>query len=333
MRHKPEGTKPGHTQPDHKKPEVAGGIELPVMVVYAAMLMACEPGGDAAGLGASLRAALVERRLASPTGRMLRDMMGSGMPGAVMPFSRSALDRAYACAMADSGEGFSFFTEGAEVEAGYFQVNSLRVDYVDRVGKGWRASELLAAPALRRLLKLLRGAEREPLFIEVPDDDAVALRIVGCDWLRAQAGPLRLSLLRPGLSRPGLPARRLGPASLAPGPSGLALTGMRVEHLMELQAASIQGSWLLVEGSLRCLAPLPDLTEAGARSPAWLCPVDALSEGLGGAVKVSMPIDPALAQRLMQRFAWAAAADPADWLAACATALTHPLELTEPATL
>ena len=42
MRHKPDGKKPGHTQPDHKKPEVAAGIELPVMVVYAAMLMACE---------------------------------------------------------------------------------------------------------------------------------------------------------------------------------------------------------------------------------------------------------------------------------------------------
>jgi hypothetical protein len=306
---------------------VAAGIELPVMVVYAAMLLACEPGGgDAAGLGASLRAAWLERRPTSPTRRMLRDMMDSGMPGAVMPFNRSALDRAYACAMADSGEGFSFFTEGAEVEAGYFQVNSLRVDYVDRVGKGWRASELLAAPALRRLLKLLRGAEREPLFVEVPDDDAVALRIVGCDWLRAQAGPLRLSLLRPGL-----PARRLGPASLAPGTGGLALAGIRVEHLMELQAASIQGSWLLVEGSLRCLAPLPDLTEAGARSPAWLCPVDALSEGLGGAAKVSMPIDPALAQRLMQRFAWAAAANSADWLAACAAALPQAVELTDPA--
>ena len=60
MRHKPDGTKPGHTQPDRTKPELAAGIELPVMVVYAAMLMACEPGGDAAGLGASLRAALVE---------------------------------------------------------------------------------------------------------------------------------------------------------------------------------------------------------------------------------------------------------------------------------
>ncbi len=333
MRQKPDGTKPGHTKPAHKKPahkkpEAAAAIELPVMVVYAAMLLACESGGDAAGLGASLRAALVERRLASPTGRMLRNMMDSGMPGSVMPFNRSAFDQAYACAMADSGESFSFFTEGAEVEAGYFQINFRRVDYVDRVGKGWRASELLAAPALRRLLKLLRGAERKPLFIEVPEDDSVALRIVGCAWLRAPAGPLRLSLLRPGL-----PARSLGPASLAPGPSGLALTGMRVEHLMEMQAASIQGSWLLAEGSLRCLAPLPDLTEAGARSPAWVCPLNALSEGLGGAARASMPIDAALAQCLIQRFAWAAAADPADWLAACAAALPQTLELTQPAIL
>jgi hypothetical protein len=59
--------------------------------------------------------------------------------------------------------------------------------------------------------------------------------------------------------------------------------------------------------------------------------VDALSEGLGGAAKVSMPIDPALAQRLMQRFAWAAAANSADWLAACAAALPQAVELTDPA--
>jgi hypothetical protein len=94
-------------------------------------------------------------------------------------------------------------------------------------------------------------------------------------------------------------------------------------------ASASAGSLAVVH---RGLAPLPDLTEAGARSPAWLCPLDALSEGLGGAVRASMPIDAALAQRLIQRFAWAAAADPADWLAACAAALPRTLELTQPAT-
>ena len=321
--------------PTTSKPNQEPQLSLDGSVLYALVRLGGWPGLDDEDLRAA-REALLEASVSELPARM-RELAATGMPESIVPFRRDPLDVAFAAVLADVIVPAEFATDGSRVDAAFFRFGSQEVTYVDEVRPG-RVPEprLVDPPAVQCALNVLRSLPPEPMRYEVPDSDPGAdidgqegadtpttsdevLRLQGA-WaapclLDDPAPTVKLWLMRPGTrSRP--PAL-LGEASCELRGDSLVLRRLKPEWLMELQAASLSGSWLqLTSRHFSCFGPLPDLLEPGSSRPVRFHVGGVLERGFGAMSAASVALDARTALRIVRHVPWAWMHEPAEFAAA-----------------
>ena len=252
----------------------------------------------------------------------------SGMPEAMVSFSRDDLDISYAAVMFAASPGAIFRGANTWVPAGYFEYRSRygrtpALRYVDRT-LPWSTADrasvdsvLLDPSRTEALMTALLALTDRSVALVAPDSDSHALTIELAPAVVAllsersplfNKGEISASLVSDARSVAIAPLKFEGRAG------GFDITPLPAERLMELQAASARNLWICLEHpELRLLAPLPDLFTPGSRSDAFFEPIAAFKSHLGGTpvCEVGMPSE--LAHLLAQRFPWVAATDPCDW--------------------
>ena len=317
---------------------VRAHVPLPATVAYTILLMGESTGLSAEVLGA-LRQALLSAQV-NALGERLRQMAGSGMPEAIVPFHRDPIDVAFASLMAGEFYGSRFSGEGMCVEAGYFAITRSDVTYIDTVGQG-------AVSGAGPKEEMLERQSVEGILEDHRPDDTVELKVPKAgqgDHLMHFSGPrvmvwglergsAEATLLRAGPSRGADTERahitqsRLGKLSFVGKDNCLLLDEPRVERLMELQAASVDqspgySSWLMLEhNDSRFLGPLPDLTEPGAKQAGWWCPDLHLGVRLKATSGPSVMLSFEHAVAVLSHVPWAAINDPVQWLEVALAAL------------
>ena len=316
-------------------PEPAAGVRthvpLPATVAYTLLLMGESTGLSAEVLGA-LRQALLGAQVNS-LGERLRQMAASGMPEAIVPFTRDPLDVAFASLMAGEVYGFRFPGDGMHVEAGYFAVTRNDVSYIDEVGEGRVAGagpddELLDRQRVAAILEDHQPGDTVELSVPQAGQGDHLMHFLGprvmasgLERCSAEATLLRAAPSRGlDMERAHITQSRLGKLGFVGKNGCLLLDEPRVERLMELQAASVDQSalsscWLMLEHKdFRFLGPLPDLTEPGATLAGWWCPDQRLGERLKATPGPSVMLGFEHAVAVLSHVPWAAINDPILWL-------------------
>ena len=254
------------------------------------------------------------------------DEAHSGMTHAMLPFSRSAADIAYAAMMSRSGRPWGLRGDDTRVEGGYFrylaqQRGAPPVRYIDRNGIETEPKAMLLEPSsLEKVLPRIDALPRPMArFVSVDPEQC---------WIRLEFEPSMRSLVA---DKPvGVRNRNHGALSLVSRSSvaflaevglseddtGIALRELPVERVMELQAAALDDQWLLLEHPEVCaIGPFPDLFTPGSEALARVEPTQTLDHWLGGEDLQTLAVPPALALDLMRKFHWMAAPHPVIWRA------------------
>lgn len=336
-------------------------MHVPMTVLYAACrVLLNRASGTRSREDAHLRAGLEDALESAPVNdgaNSLLEQARTGMADAIVPFHRNRLDLAFAAAagaaLATPHAAHRIRGDGIYVDAGYFEVQASQANYVDQV-RAYRASqpELLEHQKSEALIKRLALESR----VAVPTAVSIATPMEGDDVMQI-TGPL-VEVLATNSSR--LPefgmvevkaqllqlqgndadtkagsaprSRRVRCAPLGSLPLTyeahcLKLVHLKTELLMELQAAAMEGRWILLSHpSFRFLAPLPDLTEPGDIRSGWWDPhwsLDIALLGRPASVDIRLPVP--LARSLLQRFHWASTREPTDWFT-LAHSLVHGLK-------
>lgn len=271
----------------------------------------------------------------------LIDKAQSGMTGSIIPFRRWHADIFMAASLMNEHGRSCFKGDGSVVDAGFFLQMGNELEYVDVVGKGSAAFEVLNPRRTRTLLQELSEWGMRP--------KAEVMDLVEGEFLKLHTGTNHFdSLKEVPLSRrvvSGRPVQAVislfkvashqcstdadplisrvarGGASVVPGASSLHLMGLTPEFLMEMHAAYLASNHQLdslyvvvdMDGSI-FLSPLPGLMDVGSRSEGWWVPLRDIGTALGGDVRVtaSLPFDAALA--LMRHTHWMWTRDEKNWV-------------------
>lgn len=248
----------------------------------------------------------------------------SGMRHAVLPFSRRAADIAFAAAMSRSREDWALRGESTFVEGGYFRYSGRKgplpnVRYVDRSGVETAPEEVLLDPSkMAQMLPRIEALGRPMARFVTSEPEQ--------HWLRLELLPEATTLLA---EKPAsLRSRNRGAISLVSRASvtflaevelreeerAIVVPGLPIERVMELQAASLNDQWLLLEHPEVCaLGPLPDLFTPASTSLARVEPTQVFLHHLGGQELETLAVSPALAIDLMREFHWVSAPHPVIW--------------------
>ena len=323
-------------------------VQLPTTLAYLAMRMLPEHQHNERVLMQSM----FQRHLTGMA-QVLHEQAHSGMPDAILPFRRDALDIAFAAAAAQTRGHYRFRGLGHCVDAGYFEISQDRLEYVDEVTRsvGYR-SELLPWEATTDLIKTLDKISLKPVSVRVEDPQTRGFLSITGGWvdemLRANqpenrrtrprehiSADIRLLVMQDG-EEPELISRvRVGRFTFKYEPEGLLLKDIKPEQMMEMQAAWFKFQaregyrlWLLIDNAhIRLLAPMPDLLEPGANSRAWLYPFIHIQQLLGGSEHMTMITTRQEMRDLMQRFNWMSAQDEVDWIRLAHTLIPQALEV------
>lgn len=264
-------------------------------------------------------------------GQHLRDLASTGMPDAIVPFKRSAIDIAYASQLAPLRVPSEFGGDDRLVDTGYFVIRISDAYYVDEVqDTGLHDTRLLDPARVTQFLETVWTMPRRPCRYWVsgehsgPDKtQSEVLRVLG-PWV----GPsirygtsfkVTLRLLRPQSPES---VAIIGSADLRLHQSDLVLEQLKPELLMELQAAALSGTWLQMEHSqFSCFGPLPDLFEPGDGRDIWWHPREMLKDAFGVAPETHVSLDLHTARRIIKHVPWAWIHRPSDHFKAATGAL------------
>lgn len=291
--------------------------------LYLLARMGYWPGVSAGTLNA-LRFTLRDAPL-DAAAESFRQLAGSGMPEAVVPFTRDALDIICAALWLSGGQlnplRVEFEGEGVRVEAGFFRISGRLIEYIDtHQDTPNRATRLLPIAQVNALVQAMsRGPRwRSRLWVSGEDDEALRLMSDVAVACLKSTPHLRftLSLVHPAADGRSSPTRvDLGQAHAAVREGDLALLNLPPEWLMELQAAAFSGAWLLIQHrSFRFFGPLPDLIEPGAGCEGWLHPSSLFEAAFGPSVAPSVEVPRALAQHLVATLPWAWVREPGEFI-------------------
>jgi hypothetical protein len=294
-------------------------VSLPVslMTTYVALKLTGDPRIEQALADEPVRSAAMKRFL-----RLAR----GGMSDALVPFSRSEADLAYAAAMSRSCNSWLFRGEQSRVQAGHFVYRRSRrgpstIRYIDRHG-GFEMQDLglLDPSIIDDLIQTLKTLRQPLARWVVTDSDGITLDLALSPELaaRVQGPPAELTGKNRGVislvSRSEV--RFFAEVRLIERGAVISTAPLSVERWMELQAASIDEAWLLFEHPEFCaLGPLPDLFSPGASAIARVEPIDLLTWALGGNELETVNLPCALAVELHRRFHWMSAPHPVLWRA------------------
>ena len=330
-------------------------VSFDASALYLLATLGRWPGVDAGDISAA-RAALMATSLGS-VAEKLRAMADSGMRAAVVPFKRPMLDVGFAALAAHAGQDFELASFGTQVDAGYFQVRRDDVRYIDTVEDTLLARTRLLEPwGVQGLHRMLSGPPVAATRYRVPEDEpdraaigaaeggsdpvedaadvtaplpGEVLRVAG-PWVARCLAPTptqtvfgaQAQLLVPD-GRTGSRVVSLGELPLYRHGEDLVLQNLRPERLMELQAAALDGAWLLMSyRAFQCLGPLPDLLQPGDARDVWWHPVAVLEEALGARSRIPVDLDAEVAQSLLARVPWAWVHSPRDMFRLAQRALT-----------
>jgi hypothetical protein len=268
----------------------------------------------------------------------------SGMPQAIVPFSRRMPDIHLAASLMDELGRACFRTEGSAVDAGYFVRVGSELRYADALGdEPTRLPEVLDPFRTRALLhELFRWTDRPS--VEVLDatqgdllrlrpgtERFVSLKVTPPARRELADKPLRanVSLLKV------VPKSSSGKATLAPQVSRVALGLVTLvrdsqsllmrhiapEFLMEMHAAALATHsperTLFLHVDLldsQFLSPLPDLMHTGAITQGWWAPLRDISDGLGGSWRMTTRLPRSTAIALLQNAPWMWSDDLGEWV-------------------
>ena len=259
----------------------------------------------------------------------------SGMPDTLMPFRRELLDIQYAAIMAQySKRDWRIFGLDSRINAGFFNFPELvhhgRTPMYhdtdpDRGGKPiFQEEPLLEPERVQRLLNAFGTVRGDQFRLRVPDSGTHLLELHAGNMHRPdRAEPVvdsRVSLIRlpdPVSLQIGVrsgTAVNVGAMPLHRTEWGFQIVAPRLEHTMELQAASLESCWLLIESArFRALARLPDLLEPGQSVQAFIEPRQAFVQYLGGENNVAVRVRRSVALAAMRRWPWLAVPNPYWW--------------------
>jgi hypothetical protein len=268
----------------------------------------------------------------------------SGMPQAIVPFSRRIPDIHLAASLMDNLGRACFRTDGSAVDAGYFVWIAEELRYVDVSGESaTRVPEVLDPFRVRALLQDLSRWTDRPCAEVLDCTQGDLLRLTpGTDRFaclkvtpppRKQAAnkpqPATVSLLKvapdpevgniPPVPKVSRVAR--GQVMLVGQSQSLLMRQVAPGFLMELHAAALarrgpEHTLFLHVGLLdsQFLCPLPDLMQPGAGAQGWWAPLRDISDGLGGACRLTAPLPRSTAIALMQNAPWMWSDDLVEWV-------------------
>lgn len=269
-------------------------------------------------------------------GIKLRKVANADFPSAVIPFTRDPLDVMLAVRLAGSGarEGFKFFSSRSRTTAGFIRVRGQDVEYVDKLSDTLRFDsnlpEFLSSTSVTGIDIKLNAMKPGSFKYQLPLSGDKLLGIQG-DWSGFRHEFLtpckvNISIWRAPDSQistkqraRAVVIRQLGAALLVKDKAcGVILDGIAPETVLELTAASLAGSWLLIQGeSFRVLGPLPDLTDESASTGAFVDSTVGLDTYTLGEELISK-IPEALALQLAKTYPWFIPSDSGIWLEALA---------------
>lgn len=283
-------------------------------------------------------------RVGSRSDRLgLIDKARSGMPQAVLPFTRPELDIHFAACHMSGSWPACFRGLGHAVDAGYFLRTVNGLEYIDSVTERSAAATELLDPLLTRELHRIFAHWIERPSVQVADP-------AGGDFLRLRPGMGTVPSLRPapaprmadkpieatvsllrvqsqgepvrqGLTTPP-PVLRLATVKLpVERESGsLLLRKAPASFLMQAHAASLshEDPWphlflhIELPGSL-LLAPLPRLMQSGDCVGAWWAPLYDIATALGGYESLNAHVTRSTAVAMMATTPWMWSPDAAEW--------------------
>ena len=306
-----------------------------------------------------LQAAL-ERRARSGDRLAFVQQALSGMPQAILPFKRDALDIFLAAGLMQDASRAGMRGQGHAVDAGYFSCATGEPVYVDTVSRIHQLqAELVDLESTRGLVHALQAWGAWP-SVEIADSaqgEIMRLRPGGTNLKRMGIEkperprladvPLRasLKLLRvaddepapSGAATPAVEPVALGQVTLEREADALVVKDVQPEFLMELHAAHLRAQdgsvplWLNIEwGRNHFLAPLPDLMAPGDVRTGWWAPVSDIGTALGGNHNLCAKLPRWAALRLMRKASWAWVHDRDEWVR-CAWWIQRPAQAASPA--
>ena len=252
----------------------------------------------------------------------------SGMPEAIMPFMRDSVD-IYATALhvknIRDGE-WVFFDQISQIEAGYFKLTKREVAYVDAVQPLVDAIELFPVDQIAQILEVLAGLDAQPVSLTMREDDRSDLqlhtsfaKLLSTDYRADEVVLYAFDFDKVRKHSRKIESCNLGKFLMKGSPEGFTLKIKQAEKLLELHAASLQGYWILIEGSgYRFICPLPDFTLDNQAKAGWLYPSNLLRL-LAPKADPVFTIDVDLARTLFGNHRWFGCDDVAQWLEVIAT--------------
>ena len=251
----------------------------------------------------------------------------SGMPEAIVPFMRDSID-IYATALhvknIRDGE-WIFFDQISQIEAGYFKLTKRDVAYIDAVQPLVDVVELFPVAQVAQTLEVIAGLDAQPVLLTMRADDCSDLqlhtsfaKLLSKDYRADEVVLYAFDFDKVRKHSRKIESCNLGKFVMKGSPEGFTIKIKQAEKLLELHAASLQGYWILIEGSgYQFICPLPDFTLDNEAKAGWLYPSNLLRL-LAPKADPVFTIDLDAARALFGNHRWFGCDDVAQWLEAIA---------------
>lgn len=300
-------------------------IEVPSLLLWSAAKLARASGNTDV---VTVVQTLFSERSSHADAQLFIQSALSGMPEAIVPFSRDSVD-IYSTALhvknIRDGE-WVFFDQISQIEAGYFKLTKREVAYVDAVQPLVDAIELFPVDQIAQTLEVLAGLDAQPVSLTMREDDRSDLqlhtsfaKLLSMDYRADEVVLYAFDFDKVRKHSRKIESCNLGKFLTKGSPEGFTIKIKQAEQLLELHAASLQGYWLLIEGSgYRFICPLPDFTLDNQAKAGWLYPSNLLRLLAPKAAPV-FTIDLGVARALFGNHRWFGCNDVAQWLEVIAT--------------
>jgi hypothetical protein len=299
-------------------------IEVPSLLLWSAAKLAQARGNTDV---VTAVVTLFSERSSHSDAQLFIQSALSGMPEAIVPFMRDSVD-IYATALhvknIRDGE-WIFFDQISQIEAGYFKLTKRDVAYIDAVQPLGDVVELFPVAQVAQTLEVLAGLDAQPVLLTMREDDRSDLqlhtsftKLLSTDYRADEVVLYAFDFDKVRKHSRKIESCNLGKFVMKGSPEGFTIKIKQAEKLLELHAASLQGYWILIEGSgYQFICPLPDFTLDNEAKAGWLYPSNLLRL-LAPKADPVFTIDLDAAKALFGNHRWFGRDDVAQWLEAIA---------------